>query len=177
MTGRGRDDQVVIATIGRPHGVHGELRAYPTGPTLAALHPGDRVTVRGDAGERILTLRGIRDGSSHLLIAFDGLTDREAAASVVGGALLVVADRLADLEDEDEYYVRDLIGSAVVDEDGRHIGVVGEVHDGAANPSLEVALDDGDVLLIPFTHDAIVAVQASDRRIVLRRGLLGGGDA
>lgn len=171
------DDTVIVGTVGRPHGVHGELRAYPTGPTLDALSRGSRVTVRGETGERVLTIDAIRDAGSHRLVRFSEITDRETAAGVVGSMLVVDARHLADLEDDDEYYVRDLIGCRVTDEDGAVIGSVREVHDGAANPALEIERSGHDPLLIPFTHDAVASVDLPGRRLVVRRGLLGGGDA
>ncbi len=171
------NDGVVVGTIGKPHGVRGELRAYPTGPTLASLGRGARVIARGASGERSLTVEAIRDAATHHLVRFTEITDRDAAASVVGAALMVGVDHLAELDDEDEYYVRDLIGCVVVDEDGADIGAIREVHEGAANPALEVDRADDDPLLLPFTHDAVAAVDLSGRRVVVRRGLLGGGDA
>lgn len=171
------DDAVVIGTIGKPHGVHGELRVYPTGPTVDVLENGARVTARGKDADRQLTIRDIRDAGAHRLVRFDEIGDREAAATVVGASLVVDASQLIDLEDEDEFYVRDLIGCEVRDEDGGRIGAIREVHDGAANPSLEIERTDTDPILVPFTHDAISAVDLSEHVVVVRRGLLTVEDA
>ncbi len=170
------DDTVIVGTIGKPHGIRGELRAYPTGPTLDSLARGARVMLTAPAGERVLTIEALRDAGSHRLIRFREITDRDGAAAVVGATLVVDAVDLADLGDDDEYYVRDLIGCRVIDEDDTPIGTVREVHDGAANPAVEVDLAGGESLLLPFTHDAVANVDLGGRRLIVRRGLLGGGD-
>ncbi len=172
-----QDDAVMVGTLGKPHGVTGEMRAYPTGPTLDALEPGDRVLARRDGAERVLTIRVIRDAVSHRLVRFDEIGDRDAAATAVGLTLHVTPDRLTALDDADEYYVRDLIGCMVTEEGGAEVGLVREVHEGAANAALEVAIAGDDPLLIPFTHDAISSVDLPGGRIAVRSGLLAGGDA
>lgn len=171
-------DAIVIGTLGRPHGIRGELRAVPTGPTLAALAPGAVVDVTlPDGTVRALTLTALRSGSGALLVCFREASDRTEAAALTRGVLRVDSGALGTLSDPDEFYVRDLLGCAVVLVPGdRPLGRVTGVHEGAANDSLEVTDDAQVVTLVPFTHDAVVAFDRETRRMAVRADLFGGGD-
>ena len=69
----------------------------------------------------------------------------------------------------DSYYAFQLVGLAVVDEDGRDLGGVVEVHPGVANDNLELA----DGTLVPLIDDAVRTVDLATGRIVVVRGFLG----
>jgi 16S rRNA processing protein RimM len=166
------EELVVIARLGRPHGVRGAVRVLPTGPTLETLHPGMRLVARGSGGERELVLSARSGAPPHVALSFEGVETRDAAAGLSGMELLAPEGALPDLDDEDTFYVRELLGCAVV-VGGREIGVVTDVHAGAANDALEMA-GEGGVVLIPFTADAVLALDLQARRIVVREDLLEG---
>jgi len=167
-----RADLVVVGRLGRPHGVRGAVRALPTGPTLETLPPGMRLVVRGAEGERELVLSARSGAAPHVTLSFEGVETRDEAARLSGMELLAPEEALPPLEDGDTFYVRDLIGFVVL-AGGREIGVVTEVHAGAANDALEVA-GEGGVVLVPFTADAIPELDPRARRIVVRADLLEG---
>lgn len=85
-----------------------------------------------------------------------------------GAELAVPRSKLPPLE-PDAYYAFELVGLAVVDEDGTPLGAVAEVHPGAANDNLE--LEDGT--LVPMIEDAIVAVDLEAGRVVVNRAFMG----
>jgi len=167
---------VVIGRLGRPHGLRGELAARATGPTLGALDPGAEVVARGDAGaERRLRLVRRRGAQERPILAFAELETREAAAELAGATLLVPATELPQLGDPDAHYVRDLIGISVL-VGNVPLGPVSEIHPGPANDVLEVATRSGPVL-VPFTADAVLELDAAGRRLVVRPGLLPDSEA
>jgi len=82
------------------------------------------------------------------------------------GAVLAV--RRVDLPEtaDDEWYVFQLVGLAVEEEDGRALGRVADVAPGVANDAL--ALDSG--VLLPLVDDCVVQVDLAAGRIVVRTG-------
>jgi 16S rRNA processing protein RimM len=170
-------DPVIIGTIQRAHGVHGMVRTRATGPTLATLVPGDEVRVTStDGTTRVLTVLARSGEGDHLLFALSGIASREDAEALRGARLSVDAERLPPAE-PDEFYVRDLIGAAVwVGE--VPLGEVRDIINRPANDVLEVAGPHGEMRLLPFSRDAVRAIDPAARRIELREGLidLPGGD-
>ncbi len=164
---------MVIGLIGRPHGVRGAVRVRPTGPTLASLAPGEAVEVRpaGGGPARRLVVAERRGTGERPVLAFEGVTTREQAAVLGGAEVAVAPERIVPLDDPDTFYVRDLIGCRVLVGE-RPAGPVTEVHGGPANDVLEVAAEEGP-LLVPFTADAIRELDVPGRRIVVRPDLFG----
>ena len=167
------DHLVVIGRLGRPHGVQGEIRAHPTGPTLGGVRPGDRVVlVRSDGStQRDIGVEEIRATSGALLVRFAGISTREAAAALTGATVRLPPERLATLSEPDEFFVSDLIG-CVVTAESVEIGAVVDVHEGSVNDSLMVRGPDGVETLIPFTRDAVEELDMPGRRIRIRGDLL-----
>jgi 16S rRNA processing protein RimM len=164
---------VVIGVIGRPHGVRGAVRAVATGSTLGVLAVGEPVEVHlGDAPPRRLVIAARAGTAERPILTFEGVASREGAAALTGAEIRVAPGSLAPLTDPDTFFVRDLVGCEVV-VGGRVAGRVSAVHDAPANDVLEVSGEDG-VLLVPFTADAVTAVDPAARRIVVRDGLFGG---
>lgn len=135
--------------------MRGEVRARPTGPTLAGLSTPADVRL-GPPVDATLTLTGIRGEPPRLLLTFEGVGDREAARRLVRATIEVPAAALPDL-DEDEFYVRDLIGCDV-EVDGQVAGRVADVLSRPANDVVVVHLASGEERLVPFVPDVVLGV-------------------
>ena len=163
----------MIGHVLRPHGVRGAVRARATGPTLDALALGSEVEVGpADGPRRRLALETRAAAPPGVILCFAGVDTRDAAKELAGQPIHVSEALLPALDDPDTLYVRELIGFAV-EAGGRELGTVRDVLPGPANDTLEVAGDDGPVL-VPFTADAVVAIDRAGRRIALRPDLFDG---
>lgn len=165
-------ESVVIGAIERAHGVQGLVRARPTGPTLPTLGTGDLVRVTETSGRvRELTIASLSAAGPHMLVGFTGITGRDDAELLQGAQLSVDAGRLPAASEPDEFYVRDLVGCTVWIA-GVAIGSVRDVINRPANDVFEVVDADGAVRLLPFSRDAVRAIDPAARRIELRDGLI-----
>ena len=151
------DDGVVIGRVGRPHGLDGAFvvegasedeRRWRVGATLLAggLPATVELTRRVGGGRRAVRL------------------DR----AVGRGTLLTIPVTELPPPDPDSYYAFQLVGLVAVEEGGRELGKVVEVHPGVANDNVE--LDDGT--LVPLIEDAIRAVELDAGRLVVTPGFL-----
>lgn len=169
---------VVVGRLGKPHGIRGELtvdlrsdepeRRYADGAVLRVEVP------RGSAfAHRTLTVSRTRWHQQTLLVTFEEITDRNGAETARG--VVLHADVSADEvpEDPDEYYDHQLVGLAVHDVDGTHLGeVTGLVH--GAQDLLQVRALDGRPTLVPFVAALVPEVDLAGRRVVVadRPGLV-----
>ena len=171
-------EAVVIGRIGRPHGIHGAVRARPSGRTLAEIAVGESVEARpADGPPRTLVLTSRAGTAEAPILTFAGVATREGASALTGAELAVPLERVPRVDDPDTFLVRDLVGCHVLIGD-RPLGEVRQVFSGPANDVLEVvsAPDPaGAPVLIPFTADAVVDLDVPGRRIVIRPDLLGDG--
>lgn len=157
------DDLIVLATVGAPHGVKGEVRvkSFTTDPlALRDYRPLRIVDGRAVEIERLRAAKGV------LVVKFRGVDDRDAAEALKGVALGVERSALPAPE-PDEFYHADLIGLDAVDAGGRKLGTVAAVFNHGAGDILEIARDMGPSILLPFTQACVPAIDIAARRIAI----------
>jgi 16S rRNA processing protein RimM len=149
---------VPVGRVGRPHGLDGAFVVERASDDERRWEVGAAVLVDGVPATIELSRRV---GGGRRAIRLDRRVER--------GAELAVHVSELPLPEADSYYTFQLVGLAVVDEEGRELGVVVEVHPGVANDNLELA----DGTLVPLIDDAVRTVDLAAGRIVVVRGFLG----
>ena len=152
------DRLVPVGRVGRPHGLDGAFVVEHASEDERRWKVGATLLVDGEPAT-ITTARRVGGGRCAILL------DRPVAR----GAELAV--HLSDLppSDADAYYAFELVGLAVVDEQGNELGRVVTVHPGVANDNLELS----DRTLVPLIEDAVRTIDVATGRIVVARGFLG----
>lgn len=80
----------------------------------------------------------VGDKGSDFICEVDGVTDRNAAEALKGTKLFVPASALPEL-DENEFYIKDLIGLTALDGAGTELGKVKDVASFGYHDALEIA--------------------------------------
>ncbi|GAA1927898.1 ribosome maturation factor RimM [Nocardioides marmoribigeumensis] len=171
--------QVVVARIGRPHGIRGEVSLeLRTDEPERRLAPGAVVRLqapRGAApGPSTLTVERTRWHQERLLATFAGVSDRTAAEGLRNGLLSVEVTPEERPEDPEEFYDHQLVGLAVQPLEGERVGVVAEVLHSGAQDVLVVRRDDGREAMVPFVSALVPEVDLTAGTITVadRPGLL-----
>lgn len=162
--------RILVARIGAPHGVKGEVRLFPFTQDPQALL--DYAPLTDAAGRRSFAITSLRPAKDHFVARLKGVDDRTAAEALTNLELYVPREALPEAEDEDTFYHADLIGLAVEDEAGTRIGTVLALHDFGAGDILEYAVAAGEgrragTLMVPFTRDAVPVVDVPGGRVVI----------
>ena len=164
----GKKTWVAMARIGRPHGVHGELKVQPFNPDSTLIFDVDelRLSRKGKPPE-LLHLVAARHARDHWIVQVEDVEDREAASRLTHGVLSVRRDALPPLEDG-EFYHFDVLGAEVVDADsGARLGVVRHVHS-TGNELLEIRLDSGGDVLVPILARYVTSIGEVPGRVEVR---------
>lgn len=162
------ETRILLGVIGRAHGVRGLVRV-----TSHTADPAD-LTAYGplsdDRGRRF-TLRWRGEGVAEVAELVNGapvkLADRTQAEKLTNTRLYIDRAQLPPPEDEDEYYLADLIGLTAIDADGAPIGRLAAVHDYGAGISLEIGRDTGSPLIVPFTRAVVPMVDLANGKITV----------
>ena len=146
------------------HGVRGEVRVAPDTDNPARFVVGRVVEVEG-LGER--AIRSVRGVKGELIVALEGVEDRDAAERLRGRELRVPIE---DARSETPGYLwADLVGMDVVDESGNALGVLVEVlRPGGDNDVFVVRTTDDRELLLPAIDSVVLAIDVAGRRMVVR---------
>ena len=161
--------QLVVGRIGRAHGVLGEatIEVQTDDPDIR-FQVGNKLTL--DDG-RQLTIRSSRWHNQILLLAFDGVTDRNQIEELRDQ--LISSDVDLDSLAPGEYHFQQLIGCEVFQQNGELIGAVDEIVKLPGQDLLSVNRAGAQVL-IPMVKQIIIEIDVSAKKIVVNppEGLL-----
>jgi 16S rRNA processing protein RimM len=152
-------ETVVVGRVGKSHGLDGSFVVEDASETRELFAAGAKLLVEGAEA----TILGTRQARGRPVIRLDRRVPR-------GTSLQVRRDALA-ATGEGEYYVFQLVGLKVEEEDGDVLGVVQDVTPGVANDVLE--LDSG--LLLPMVEECVLSIDLEAGRILVAAGFSGAG--
>ena len=110
----------------------------------------------------------LRPGTRGLIVKLRGVDDRDAAAALTLSAVRLLRAALPPLE-PGEFYVEEVVGCAVVGEDGAPLGNATSVFwNGAQDVMTVVDETTGRERLIPLVPDFLLAADIPGRRIEVR---------
>jgi 16S rRNA processing protein RimM len=146
----------------------------PASPTGTGVASGGAVGVPGgpaDGNGRVrpegLLIEAVRPHQGRLIVAFEGVLDRDSADALRGIRLWVDSADVADPDDPDEFNDFQLIGLDAVDIAGQRLGEVVRIEHGPAADLLVVRLTDGRDALVPFVRAIVPTVDVTAGRVVL----------
>jgi len=159
--------QLVVGRIVRPHGVHGEVVVDVRTDSPDERYTAGTVFATDPAAAGPLTVSGVRPHQGRLLVTFDGVADRDLAATLRGVLLCVDSDSVPEPEDPDEFLDHQLVGLRATTPDGEAIGEVVRVDHGPGHDMLLVRLPDRREGLVPFVRAIVPTVDLAGGRVVL----------
>ena len=157
------NERIVIGRVGAAHGIRGELRVIPLTDfpeRFAALR---EVMV----GDELLHIESVKPQGKNFLMRFREYAVREDAQRLTGRLLTVARAEAAPL-DEGEYYVFDIVGLTVYDEEDNELGTVENVLRTGSNDVYAVRSEDGREILIPALRKVVRTIDVPNGRMTVR---------
>ncbi len=168
------EDILKVGIISSTHGVRGEVKVFPTTDDPLRFKKLKEVLLETDGEPKALKIQGVKFFKQFAILKFEGIDDLNSVERYKGKSLYVKRADAVPLK-KDEYYIADLIGMKVVDEERGELGLIKDVYDGrGANDVYIVEMADGKELLIPAIKECIlfVDVEKMVMRVHLLEGLL-----
>lgn len=180
------DDLVEVGYVGAAYGIRGWIKVQPHADDASGLLHARRwwllqapptgvvTAVPAQAGAVSIKIAQSREHSGTVVAQAAGVSDRNVAEALKGRRVWI---RRVDFPapDENEFYWVDLIGCAVVNEQGEALGEVSGLIDNGAHQILQLAYlqQDGKMgeRLIPFVDAFLRTVDIAGKRIVVDWGL------
>ena len=160
-------DEVVIARIVKARGVHGEVACDVETDFPERFASLANVTVRMP-DTTCLTL-AIENHWFHLrrvIVKFEGYDTMTMAGTLVGGRL-VIPDRDELPLDDDQFFERRLVGSAVITITGHEVGRVTSLMRTGGTDLLVIEGSGGREHLVPFADAICIEVDVKAKRITI----------
>lgn len=158
------DKEIVIGKIVAPHGVRGDIRIMPlTDRPEQFLNLSYLLLEDG----RQLTVKAARFHKRMVLVSTKEITTMNDAELLRDKKILIRAEDLPPLE-EGRFYVADLIGLPVFDEEGKQLGTFKDSITTGSNDVYIVAVPGDKDLLIPALKIYVREINLQEKRIVVK---------
>ena len=167
------EDLLQVGIITSTHGVRGEVKVYPTTDDPRRFRRLKEVVLDTGREKLNLEIEGVKFFKQFVILKFKGLDNINDIEKYRQKSLYVTRKNAVRLQ-RDEYFIADLIGLKVQDEDGKELGTVKDVIETGANDVYEVEMADGRSLLLPAIKQCIlnVDVENGTMQIHVLEGLL-----
>ena len=157
------NERIVIGRVGATHGIRGELRVIPLTDFPERFAKLREVMV----GDELLHIESVKPQGKNFLMRFREYAVREDAQRLTGRLLTVARAEAAPL-DEGEYYVFDIVGLTVYDEEDNELGTVENVLRTGSNDVYAVRSEDGREILIPALRKVVRTIDVPNGRMTVR---------
>jgi 16S rRNA processing protein RimM len=178
---------LVVGEITRPHGLRGEVvvKVLTDDPAKRYVPGSVLTTDQGRARRRAqpepaspaegvrwrlpatLTIEQARPFQDRMIVAFEGILDRDVAEELRGVVLSVDSATVAPSDDPDEFSDHELVGLAAVGTAGEPLGEVVGIDHAPAADLLLLRRPDGRTALVPFVKAIVAEVDLPGGRMVL----------
>jgi 16S rRNA processing protein RimM len=152
-----------MGRVAGSYGVRGWLKVIPGGGVAQTLAGAQEWWI----GERAYRVAEARPHSATVVAKLDGIDNREQALELKGARVSMARDALPE-PGAGHYYLADLVGLEVLNEQGERLGAVKQWLTNGAQDVMEVA--GSRTRLIPWVSVVVKEVDLAGRRIVVDWG-------
>lgn len=160
------EDRFQVGVISSTHGIRGEVKVFPTTDDVKRFKKKMEVILDTGAGEKLLTVESVKFFKQLVILKFQGIDNINDIECYKGKSLYVTRENAVPLA-EDEYYIADLIGMTVVEDNGESLGILKDVIVTGANDVYEVACSDGSSILLPAIKECILKIEPLEKKITV----------
>ena len=167
-------DYLVIGKIGGAHGVRGEVKIIPLTDDVRRFSSLKECMIL-DEKERVKETKEVekaRVDDTRTLVKFKGIDDRDEVGKLTGFYIAVSREDAVKLP-EGRYFIADLIGLTVVDDERGELGSIKDIINSGASDIIIVKRKGKNELLIPYLNAIVyeVDITGGTMKVKLPEGL------
>lgn len=168
------EDMLKVGIIASTHGVKGEVKVYPTTDDVNRFKKLKQVLM--DNGKEMISLEieGVKFFKQMVILKFKGIDNLDDVVKFKQKDLYILRKDAVKLK-ADEYFIADLIGMDVYDEQGSKLGELTDVMTTGANDVYIVQMQEYEKeLLIPAIKECILNIDVEQKKMIVHimEGLL-----
>lgn len=155
--------KVNIGKVVTTHGVRGDIKVYPHTNVEDMFTKLKNIYI----GETEYKILSVKYAKGCPVININGLDTVEDAQKLIGKQVFADESALPKLQ-EDNYYLKDIIGCMAVDESGAEIGEISDVLFTGANDVYEITAQKDRKILVPAVKEFILDVNIKEKKITVK---------
>lgn len=162
-----------VGVISSTHGIRGEVKVFPTTDDVTRFKACKELMMDTGKEKLMLEVESVKFFKQFAILKFKGIDSINEIEKYKGKGLFVTRQNAVKLK-KDEYYIADLIGLCVREENGSEIGRLTDVLETGANDVYVIHMTDGRELLLPAIKECVLEVNIEEQymNIHVMEGLL-----
>ncbi len=158
------DELLQVGIITSTHGVRGEVKVYPTTDDVKRFKRLKDIILDTGKEQIPLEIEGVKFFKQMVILKFKGIDSLNDVEKYRQKSLYVTRANAVRLR-KDEYFIADLIGITVYDEENNQLGTLEDVMVTGANDVYVIKMVDGRELLLPAIKQCILDVNVEEGRM------------
>ncbi len=161
-----KEDLLRIGVISSTHGIHGEVKVFPTTDYPEQFEELESVFLDNNNTLLSMEIENVRYFKDKIILKFKDYDNINEIECYKGKDLLITRQQAVPLE-EGEYFISDLIGSRLVTDNGRELGELFDALETGANHVFLVKKQDGKELLLPYIPDCVLEIDIKNKLVTV----------
>ena len=158
------EELLKVGAITSTHGVRGEVKVFPTTDDVRRFKKCKELILDTGKEKKTLEIEGVKFFKQFVILKFKGYDSINDIEAYKGKELYVTRANAVRLK-KDEYFIADLIGLTVLDEERTEIGTLKDVIETGANDVYSVETKEGKEILFPAIKECILKVDMENRQM------------
>lgn len=162
-----------VGVIANTHGLRGEAKVYPTTEDVKRFDYLKEVVVETKNGIETLHITSVKYFKNMVIVKFKEINDINELLPYKGFDLLVDRENAIPLE-EGEYYIADILGSEVITDEDKKLGIIVDVIQTGANDVFVVKTEENKEVLLPSIPQCVLSKDIENKvvKVHLMKGLI-----
>lgn len=156
------EDLFQVGIITSTHGVKGEVKVYPTTDDVKRFKKLKDIILDTGKEHMALELESVKFFKQMVILKFKGIDSLNDVEKFRQKSLYVTRANAVRLR-KDEYFIADLIGLKVIDEENKKLGTLEDVMVTGANDVYVIRMLSGKELLLPAIKQCILNVDMENQ--------------
>lgn len=161
------EDLLQVGVITSTHGIKGEVKVFPTTDDNQRFKKLKECFVEYNKTLIPMEAQGARFFKNMVILKFKDIDNINDVEKYRQCKIFVDREHAVELE-QDEYFVTDLIGMKVVNEQDEVLGSLTEIISTGANDVYVISQTGDKELLIPAIKDCVLNVDMSEKKMLVR---------
>lgn len=160
------EDRFQVGVITSTHGIKGEVKVFPTTDNVKRFKKNMEIILDTGKENIQLTVESVKFFKQFVILKFKGIDNINDIEKYKTKSLYVTRANAVRLR-KDEYFIADLLGVDVWEDNDEKLGVLKDVIETGANDVYAITLEDGKELLIPAIKECILDVDVENRKMTV----------
>lgn len=160
------EELLQVGILSSTHGVRGEMKVFPTTDDVSRFKKNKDYILGTKNGNMDVKVQSVKFFKQFVILKFEGIDSLDDVMQYKGCSLYVNREHAVKLQ-KNEYFIADLIGLDVEDENGTYIGRLTDVLQTGANDVYEITTPKGQTYLFPAIQECILNIDVAGGKVTV----------